>query len=216
MKKIILTSLLFSSLLVANSAKAEFYLGADLVGSSANFDMRHDPNSTAGYSLSHDKKSSQTSIGGGVNFGYKFRSENIFFAPEYAYEYLNNKVYIPEYSSSQGTELQLEGRHIFKLNVGTKVNEKFDIFAFGGVSSATVELTNTGLLGDTSAGSQASAIMGLGTYLHLNKDWDIKLAYDYQRIKVKPSSKQDFLGTYEIPATTIDLHTVKVGLVYNF
>lgn len=221
MKKIILTSLLATSFLFANSAKAGFYLGADVIGSRADIDLQANPNSDADYALYNNTRKTDTNVGGGLNLGYRFNIQEYFIAPEYAYEYLNHRVALKERLSPSSNTIsnhtfQLEGRHILKVNIGKKIKENLDIFGYVGASFATIELTDTGILGDSSADVKPSMIIGFGSYYHFNKTWAAKIAYDYQRIESKGNTSKEFLVSYEMPSSSIDLHTVKVGLVYNF
>lgn len=218
MKKSLLMTMSVLLTLVTLNAKAEFYVGVDLIGHTASFDAKKDANSTADYKLNNSSNYSSSGAGFGFNFGYRFNvAQRFFIAPEYSYEFLNSRSHLSyNNNTASSIDLQIESRSLLKLNLGYKINKSFEVFAFGGFGGAKAQLTDIGLLGDTNVGSSSSAVIGAGSFVNLTQDWVLKFAYDYQSIKVKRNTVTGFISTYEVPETSIGLHTVKAGLMYKF
>jgi opacity protein-like surface antigen len=217
MKKSLLIAASILLTLASLNAKAEFYLGVDLIGSTAIFDSKKDPNSGADFTLNKDTDYTSSNIGGGLNLGYRFNAgQKFFIAPELSYEFLNARSHLNYNTSASSIDMQVESRAILKLNLGYKLSQTVEIFAFGGFGGAETQLTDIGLLGDSSVDSSSSGIFGVGTLLNLTKDWVIKIAYDYQSVKVQRTTTTGFISTYEVPETNIDIHTLRTGLMYKF
>jgi outer membrane protein W len=209
MKKLLVTSLIFTSLSAASaSAKDGAYIGFDLNANNVKYKNRDVVNGSGG---DNHSRVDHSAMGFGLNAGYKFSFDKAFVAPEVFYDYFNNSSYDTDYAvninSKKNDSIELRDRYGAKVNLGYNINDKFGVFTNLGISKLNYVQNSTSISRSHSS-SDVTAIYGLGFFYNINDSWTAKLSVDRQSVRLATA----YAGlTYR---TTV--HTAKLGLAYNF
>ena len=174
----------------------------------------------------------------GINFGYEASLKNFLFRPEIAYEKFNHSsindpdcgftqpdIYTSDPCSSKAS---ISYRFGPKLSLGYKIFGNTSIYATAGytLTNYSTYLQNTPEVKEISryaSGNAKAPIFGGQIIYDLNNSFGIKLAYDYQNLKINLPSENLAMAmanfqniVTEKTTYRINLQTIKLGIIYNF
>lgn len=218
-KKITLLTIFgFFSFAVSN-AKAEGFVGVDLLGISAQHQYIGQQERLGGNSLfrvPRDKHNESKNLGLSFSLGSKLYAGEAFFSTEAFYDYLNsraNDFFVGEANldptgpTYERDRLLVKQRYGAKFNAGYRIYKNLDIF--GTVGLGMVDYAVEYKSENKSIKSHDIApIFGAGFIYDITKTVSVKAAYDYQSLKMR----------YVVPGPrdNLKLQTVRVGLLYYF
>lgn len=206
MKKLSL-ALIAAGVLVSSQANAKdgAYLGAGLLFSQTKYKF-HDvsPPDNGAVAKVHGN-----GFGGGVFAGYKKSFDQVFFAPEVFYDYLNTstKDYYYHVSPYGQDTLNLRSRYGFKANVGYDLNKSFSLYANYGYANVNY-VNRWPSLNESESGNRFSAIYGIGGIYNINDSWAVKAEINQQRFKIPASGDSVY--------SKVKLNVLQTSLAYKF
>ena len=208
MKKLSL-ALIAAGVFVASNANAKdgAYVGVDVLRSSAKHTY---VDKRIGNPKDGDTSRDNSSIGLGLNAGYKFSFDKAFVAPEAFYEYLNSSAkdfYNGEGSDYVTDRMKINYRFGAKLNLGYTFVPGFSGFVNAGLSDLK-STYNWDSAGRSRGVMKLGMVYGLGFAYDLNEKWTIRTSFDRQNINLQYMT--------EGRRDKVRLDVLKVGLVYNF
>lgn len=226
----------------SDKSPVSFYVGLDAIGTRVTNSYKNpfcDENAKYDCQL-NNLEAKRDNLGGGINLGAKIRDHNtgIFASLEVFYDHLNNKTRSP-WVASRGMDwthdwssyvphdsIKIDNRVGAKINIGFKPLPKIDIFATAGMANVKYRIRMPGLYeygvsqnwpNPSSyfySGRQNTPIFGGGIAYNINEDWDLRLLYERQILRVSRKRPDESNGGNGYWYSNIE--TLKIGVARNF
>ncbi len=193
--------------------RLNFYVGADYIRSF----VQHK------YLLAEDNDLSINGIdsraqadGAGLNLGYRLKIGDVFVAPEIFYDRIENSAKDFGYKENQDpyiarNYLNVESRYGARINLGYNIFSNVNVFVNAGLAKvkyAIILFPDGPYTENFEHNTKTAPIYGAGISFDLNRNWQMRIAYDRQQFHVRynVASEKD----------TITIETAKLGIAYNF